>query len=69
MAETQESATGIAVESKEIETTEVATQHPVAETQEQATDSESEEIKTLNAATKHPVVETQQPATDVEIKF
>jgi hypothetical protein len=69
VAETQESATGIAVESKEIETPEAATQHPVAETKEPATDFESEEIKTLNAATKHPVAETQQPATDVEIKF
>jgi hypothetical protein len=64
---TQEPATGIAVESKEIETPEAATQHPVAETQEPATDFEREEIETLNAATKHPVVETQQPAADIDI--
>jgi hypothetical protein len=69
VAETQEPATGIAVESKESETPEAATQHSMAETQELATDFGIEEIETLAAATQHPVAETQQPATNIDIEI
>jgi hypothetical protein len=69
VAETQELTTGIEIELQEFETPDAATQHPVAETQEPATDFEIEEIETLNAATQHPVAETQEPATDIDIEI
>jgi hypothetical protein len=68
-AETQEPAAGITVESKEIETPEAATQHPVAEIQESATNFGSKETETLAAATQHSEAETQQPATDLDIEI
>jgi hypothetical protein len=68
-AETQELATGITVESKEIETPEAATQHPVAKTQEPATNFGSKETETLAAATQHSEAETQQPTTDIDIEI
>jgi chemotaxis protein histidine kinase CheA len=63
-AETQEPATGITVESKEIKIPEAATQHPVAETQESAANAERKEIETPETATQHPVAETQELATN-----
>jgi hypothetical protein len=53
---------------KESETLDAATQHPVAETQEPATDFEIEEIETPDAATQHPVAETQEPTTNIDIE-
>jgi hypothetical protein len=68
-AETQEPATGITVERKEIETPEAATQHPMAETQELATNFGSKETETMAAATQHSEAETQQPTTDIDIEI
>jgi hypothetical protein len=69
VAATQEPTTDIEVELQESKTLDAATQHPVAETQEPATDFVMQGVDTPDAVKQHPVAETQEPATNIDIEI
>ena len=70
VAETQEIAPGIEVESKEIETPVTATQYPVTETQKPVTHSMDETQEPAMAETQETATaETQEPAADIQIEL